>query len=300
MGEEKEGKPVLTGIFKEYKEFFTRMMESGDEEKIRLTMVFYEWIDDSMKEAADTSEKAFVFRSIFAMAKRLLDSRLDDARLAKISGIISSLRSLHGNRDALFTAEYLKLQLFEDCGLDSEKPDWELVDRYLDQWAEASRKEEFDITYYKRGEDGEIVVDDERLAQAGPAFFRHCSAECVEWFYSMELKPIDYSPDSLIELDRVIDAYWPKELFKDVDIEDEENTYSAILLRLVLMTGSYLGEVLVRSLGGKWERAEPSGWRILLKESGVNVFHIAEESLRGPSRFHDAFKLAERISDPEV
>jgi len=126
MGEEKEGKPVLTGIFKEYKEFFTRMMESGDEEKIRLTMVFYEWIDDSMKEAADTSEKAFVFRSIFAMAKRLLDSRLDDARLAKINGIISSLRSLHGNRDALFTAEYLKLQLFEDCGLDSEKPDWEL------------------------------------------------------------------------------------------------------------------------------------------------------------------------------
>jgi hypothetical protein len=295
MSEGKEDKPVLSGIFREYKEFFTRMMESGDEDRIRFAMVFYGWINDSMEEASDAGEKAFMFRSIFAMAKRLLDSKLDKDRLAKISEIISNLRTRYENKDALFTAEYLKLQLFEDCGLDSEETDWEMVDKYLEQWAEASKKEELDITFYKRGGDGEIVADDSRVAEAGPAFFRHCSAECVEWFYSMELKPIDYTPDSLVELDRVIDAYWPKELFRDVDMEDEENTYSTILLRLVLMTGSYLGEVLVRSLGGKWEKAEPSGWRILVKESRIDVFHIAEESLRGPSRFHDAFKLAERV-----
>ncbi|MCX8183018.1 MAG: hypothetical protein N3F08_01155 [Crenarchaeota archaeon] len=296
MDEEEEGKPVLTVIMKEYREFFTRIMESGDEDRMRLAAVFYDWVNDSMEEASDTAEKAFMFRSIFAMAKRLLDSKLDDDRLSKIGLIISNLRSRQDSKNALFTAEYLKLQLFEDCGLDSGETDWELVDKYLEYWAEASSKEEFEITYYKRCEDGKILTDESRLAEAGPAFFRHCSAECVEWFYSMMLKPIDYSPSSLVELDRVIDAYWPKELFKDVDIEDEENTYSTVLLRLVLMTGSYLGEVLVRNLGGKWEKAEPSGWRILLKESRINVFHIAEESLRGSSRFHEAFKLAEKIS----
>ncbi|MBO3754888.1 MAG: hypothetical protein FGF53_08465 [Candidatus Brockarchaeota archaeon] len=295
-----EGKPVSTGIMKEYREFFARVMESGDEDRIRLAAVFYDWINDSMKETEDAAEKAFMFRSIFAMAKRLLDSRLGGDRLSRIGLIISNLRSRQDSRNALFTAEYLKLQLFEDCGLDTGETDWELVDKYLEHWAEASSREEFEITYYKRGEEGRIVADESRVAEAGPAFFRHCSAECVEWFYSMMLKPIDYTPGSLVELDRVIDAYWPKELFKDVEMEDEENTYSTILLRLVLMTGSYLGEVLVRNLGGKWEKAEPSGWHILLKESSINVFQIAEESLRGPSRFHDAFKLAEKISTPEV
>ncbi|MEM3523507.1 MAG: hypothetical protein QXS04_02885 [Thermoproteota archaeon] len=300
MGEEEEGKPVLTGIMKEYRDYFTKVMESGDEDRIRLATVFYDWINDSVEEATDAAEKAFLFRSIFAMAKRLLDSRLGEDRLSKIGLIISNLRSRQDSRDALFTAEYLKLQLFEDCGLDSGETDWELVDKYLENWVEASGKEEFEITYYKRGEDGKIVADESRFAEAGPAFFKHCSAECVEWFYSMMLKPIDYTPGSLVELDRVIDAYWPKQLFKDVDMEDEENTYSTILLRLVLMTGSYLGEVLVRNLGGKWEKSEPSGWHILLKESRINVFHIAEESLKGVSRFHDAFKLAEKISAPET
>jgi len=246
-----------------------------------------------MKKPLDASERMLAFRSLFAIAKRLLESKLDDARLARISEIIGNLRSLHEDKDTLFIAEYLKLQLFEDCGLDAEKTDWELVDKYLDQWAEASKKEEIRITYYKRGGDGEIMIDEERITEAGPSFFKHCSAECVEWFYSMELKPIDYTPGSLMELDKVIDAYWPKEIFKNVDMMDENDPYSTILLRLVLMTGSYLGEVLVKNIGGKWEKAEALGWCIRLNQSEINVFQTAEESLRGPSRFHETFKLVE-------
>ncbi|MEM2929859.1 MAG: hypothetical protein QW797_03240 [Thermoproteota archaeon] len=300
MEDEGGEKPVFKVDAKDYRKFLTSILESGDEERIRLALVFYDWIKDSMRETLDASERALMFRSLFATAKRLLDSKLDDARLAKIGSIISNLRSLHGNKDALFITEHLKLQLFEDCGLDSEKIDWEMVDRYLDQWKEASKEEEVTIAYYKRNETGEIVADTERITEAGPSFFRHCSAECVEWFYSMELKPIDYTPGSLIELDSVIDDYWPKELFKDVDMEDERDPYSTILLRLVLMTGSYLGEVLVKNLGGKWEKTASSGWHILLNKSGINVFHIAEESLRGPSRFHDAFKLAVKTGRSEV
>ena len=187
MSGKEEGKIVLTGLLKEYRGFFTRVMESGDEDRIRLAAVFNDWIGDSMKEATDAAEKAFLLRSIFAIAKRLLESRLSDDRLSKIILIISNLRSRQDSQDALFNAEYLKLQLFEDCGLDSGEIDWELVDKYLEHWAEASSKDEIDITYYKRNEDGKIVADNSRIAEAGPAFFKHCSAECVEWFYSMML-----------------------------------------------------------------------------------------------------------------
>lgn len=74
----------------------------------------------------------------------------------------------------------MKLQLFEDCGLDSEKIDWGLVDKHLDWWTEASKEEKTTIAYYKRNEEGEIVADTGRITEAGPPFFKHCSAECVE------------------------------------------------------------------------------------------------------------------------
>lgn len=295
MSNEPKRERSLRNISKEYKEFFTKIMESEDKERIRFMMFFYDWINDFTKDLLDENEKAFIFRSVFAIAKRLLDSKLDGGRLVKIEEIVNSLRSLNGDKDALFIAEYLKLQLFEDCGIDSENPDWSLVDKYLDHWAEASKGEGVAITYYRRDDKGEIVVDKDRITEAGPLFFKHCSAECVEWFYSMELKPIDYTPNSLVELDRVIDTYWPKERFRDIDIGDEENPYSTILLRLMLMTGSYLGEVLVRNLSGRWDMAEDSGWHIRLKEDRINVFNIAKESFQDSPKFYETFRLAQEI-----
>lgn len=295
MSNEPKRERSLRNISKEYKEFFTKIMESEDKERIRFMMFFYDWINDFTKDLLDENEKAFIFRSVFAIAKRLLNSKLDGGRLVKIEEIVNSLRSLNGDKDALFIAEYLKLQLFEDCGIDSENPDWSLVDKYLDHWAEASKGEGVAITYYRRDDKGEIVVDKDRITEAGPLFFKHCSAECVEWFYSMELKPIDYTPNSLVELDRVIDTYWPKERFRDIDIGDEENPYSTILLRLMLMTGSYLGEVLVRNLSGRWDMAEDSGWHIRLKEDRINVFNIAKESFQDSPKFYETFRLAQEI-----
>lgn len=297
MSNELERERSLRSISKEYKEFFTKIMETEDKERIRFVLFFYDWINDFTEKVLDENERAFIFRTVFATAKRLLDSKLDGSRLIKIEEIVNSLRSLNGDKDALFVAEYLKLQLFEDCGIDSEKPDWSLVDKYLDHWGEVVKGKEITITYYRRDDRGEIVVDKERITKAGPPFFKHCSAECVEWFYSMELKTIDYDPNSLMELDRVIANYWPKERFRDVDIEDEENPYSTILLRLMLMTGSYLGEVLVRNLGGTWDRTEGSGWHIRLKEEIINVFNIAKESFQKPPKFYETFRLAQEIKN---
>lgn len=280
MSDEPERKRVLWNIGKEYEKFFMKVLESGDNEGIRFTLFFYDWFNDFMKEEIDENEKAFVLRSAFAIAKRFLDSKIDGTRLVKIGEIINNLRSFHSNRDALFISEYLKLQIFGDCMLYSEKPDLELLDKYLDHWAEASKEEKVPITYYKRDDKNEIIVDQDRVGEAGPLFFKHCSAECVEWFYSTELKSIDYTPNSLMELDRVIDENRPRELFKDIDIEDEENPYSNILLRVILTTGSYLGEVLVNNLNGKWERGEARGWNVSLGEARLNVFQIAEESFK--------------------
>ncbi|MBO3839563.1 MAG: hypothetical protein QXN75_04220 [Thermoproteota archaeon] len=294
MSSEASGRKPLRDISGEYRDLYTKVMESNDKERISFMLVFYDWINDFMKEAVDENERAFVIRSAFAIAKRLLESKLDGTRLVKIGQMVDELRSLRGDRDALFIVEHLKLQLFEDCGIDSEKPDWELVDKYLNYWMEASGKEEVAITYYRRDENGEIVTDNERVTSAGPRFFKHCSAECVEWFYSMELKPINYTAESLMELDKIIDAHWPRELFKEISIGSEE-PQSIILLRLVLMTGSYLGEVLVRNLGGKWEKTEDLGWHIRLEDRRINVFNIAENSFRESSNFYNTFKLLENI-----
>ncbi|MEM2247482.1 MAG: hypothetical protein QXS51_04815 [Thermoproteota archaeon] len=283
----------LRDITEEYRSLFNKTIDSKDRDRIGFLLVFYNWIDDFMRGGFDENEKAFAIRSAFAIAKRLLESKLDGARLSKIGQIIEESKSIRGDMDALFIAEHLKLQFFEDCKLDSENPDWELIDKYLNHWMNSLKEKEIGIKYYCRDENGEIIEDNERVLTTGPSFFRHCAAECVEWFFNMELKPIDYTPESLMELDRVVDAHWPRELFRDISINSDE-PQSIVLLKLVLMTGSYLGEVLVRRLGGRWEKSEDLGWHIRIKETRINVFNIAEKAFRETSSFYETFKLLEK------
>jgi hypothetical protein len=54
---------------------------------------------------------------------------------------------------------------------------------------------------------------------------------------------LDYSPPSLIALDRVLEALVPT-----LSAEDEEPA--------IVMLGSYLGEVLLRTCGGRWETGD--------------------------------------------
>ncbi|MGQ9479640.1 MAG: hypothetical protein ACUVQ0_06495 [Thermoproteota archaeon] len=53
---------------------------------------------NSLIKEAPSEEKAFLFRSALATAKRLVDSKLDGSRLNRISSIIRVLRTTHGGR----------------------------------------------------------------------------------------------------------------------------------------------------------------------------------------------------------
>ena len=82
---------------------------------------------------------------------------------------------------------------------------------------------------------------------------RQLSHECakaaenaVEWVKSMSGIELDFSPPSLMALDRVL-----KVLIPTLSKKDEEPA--------VVMLGSYLGEVLLRTAGGRWETGDISG-----------------------------------------
>ncbi len=65
----------------------------------------------------------------------------------------------------------------------------------------------------------------------------------VEWVRSMSGIDLDFSPPSLLALDRVL-----KGLVETLSHEDIEPT--------VVLLGSYLGEVLLQACGGRWETGD--------------------------------------------
>jgi len=65
----------------------------------------------------------------------------------------------------------------------------------------------------------------------------------VEWIRSMSGIELDFSPPSLMVLDRIM-----PELVQSLAPDDREAT--------IFLLGSYLGEVLLREFGGRWETAD--------------------------------------------
>lgn len=79
---------------------------------------------------------------------------------------------------------------------------------------------------------------------------RQMAGECVkaadnavEWVKSMSGIELDYSPPSLIALDRVLNVLIPT-----LSADDQDPA--------VVMLGSYLGEVFLRTCGGRWEMGD--------------------------------------------
>jgi len=77
---------------------------------------------------------------------------------------------------------------------------------------------------------------------------------------------LDYSPDSAMRLDGLIDEWWPASPSKD--------SYESLVPAL----GAYLGEVLVLQTGAQWIRDPKDGYGLELK--GQVVFPMAEVSKR--------------------
>jgi hypothetical protein len=65
----------------------------------------------------------------------------------------------------------------------------------------------------------------------------------IEWVRSMSGIELDFSPPSLIALDRVLN-----QLVSTLDADDREPA--------IVLLGSYLGEVMLRACGGRWETGD--------------------------------------------
>lgn len=124
----------------------------------------------------------------------------------------------------------------------------------------------------------------------------------------IKCKDPDYTPESLIIVDKAVNTTWAKDYFKNrklpqrftlTDIEKAPPESSEAFVRVILTLGSYLGEVLVRNLGGTWKRDENMmfGWCMEIPVWKValtyNVFHIAYESLFEPAKLYNTYVAAE-------
>jgi hypothetical protein len=95
--------------------------------------------------------------------------------------------------------------------------------------------------------EGNLMVFEIPAAEPSSAeLAKECSRaadNAVEWVRTMSGIELDYSPPSLMALDRILEALIPA-----LSQDDEEPT--------VAMLGSYLGEVFLRTCGGRWETGD--------------------------------------------
>ncbi|MEM2598928.1 MAG: hypothetical protein QW796_04305 [Thermoproteota archaeon] len=107
--------------------------------------------------------------------------------------------------------------------------------------------------------------------------FAKWADECVELVAEKAGVKLDYSLEFLKTLDAVVSKLKP---------EDRGELQSELLGAYIVLTGSYLGEVVVRNLSGKWEKTgSPLGWAVKLGDTEIDVFQIAFESVSQPDRF---------------
>ena len=141
------------------------------------------------------------------------------------------------------------------------------------------------------GADGDVGLDDGDdtdvdVPEDSPrAEFLASATELVEFWGEYDL---DYTVDSLVRLDELIDEQWGPERFEDVEYGGEDYD-SEVYTEVVTQVGSYLGEVFVRVHGGEWVEAEEVGWTVDVPAgpdasaagAGVTVFHVAQQCLAG-------------------
>jgi len=119
------------------------------------------------------------------------------------------------------------------------------------------------------------------------------SDNAVEWIRSMSGLDLDYSPPSLMGVDRVLD-----ELVPTIPDEDREAT--------VVLLGSYLGEVMLRAGGGRWETGDvftgPGLRGMGGKEITINPFARIRQSFTEKEDHHLARywnMVVDRVEDSE-
>jgi hypothetical protein len=124
---------------------------------------------------------------------------------------------------------------------------------------------------------------------------------CVNDFSKFFDESLDFSPESLKIMDKVVNANWPEERFEEVNEGKEDEILVRIFETMTIRLGCYFGEVLVRNLDGRWKRSNVEHmdhWIVDIDDRlKVNVFHIIRDCFVEPSKLHFVFRMAKEKKD---
>lgn len=143
-----------------------------------------------------------------------------------------------------------------------------------------------------KSEAPESPADHEAVAEElGEEFRPHAEDFAADW----PDHDFDFSADSLARLDAFVDDRWEKSRFADAVFNGDDDT-SREFTGIVVQTGSYFGETIVRSSDAEWVDDEDFGAAVRVygedEDAVVNVFHIAAGCLREPANFTDTYERA--------
>jgi hypothetical protein len=123
---------------------------------------------------------------------------------------------------------------------------------------------------------------------------REAADNAAEWIRSMSGIELDFSPPSLVVLDKVLE-----QLVQTLSRDDHEVT--------VVLLGSYLGEVILRTFGGRWETGDiftgPGLRGLAGKEITISPFSRIRQALTNiePSHLASYWNVViERINKSEA
>lgn len=141
-----------------------------------------------------------------------------------------------------------------------------------------------------------------------PETFAEEAAELAEFWPEHDF---DYTPESLVRLDAFVDDQWDKTRFREVAASEGDGGDGVHMDQLVfrgvaLQLGSYFGETLVETYeAAEWADEEEFGWAVAVDGPEAqlvsNVFHIARDCLREPSKFaasHDNVVRHAGVGEP--
>lgn len=99
----------------------------------------------------------------------------------------------------------------------------------------------------------------------GPEQFKHYAQIHIDTTKDVFGVELDFEEKSVLELDDLIQKGWP-------------DGVPAMLDNVVLLIGSFLGEAIIKIIGGEWE-STAEGWGIRINNATLMVFSKVKKRL---------------------
>ncbi|MBU2101120.1 hypothetical protein KKH05_00110 [Patescibacteria group bacterium] len=101
--------------------------------------------------------------------------------------------------------------------------------------------------------------------EMGPEQFKHYAQIHIDTTKDVFGVELDFEEKSVLELDDLIQKGWP-------------DGVPAMLDNVVLLIGSFLGEAIIKIIGGEWE-STAEGWGIRINNATLMVFSKVKKRL---------------------